>query len=346
MPVGLGLDVCGAEVLPEIHHRVLRMQQEAAGGVPGLARTPLAWNPLTFVAAIDRRGERHPVVLVGLVDDSLAIGSQEVARDLEVLGRQVREAVRRHLVGDVEHLLEVLHGDVLGLVGFTQELHGRALGCKDGCGEVVRLDPLAEVVAEITGVAVVEGEMAEGLQHDAAGLPHLQPSPIRDEDDPIAHVGDAARGTGHVPDPLNGEAAPFSQFGENPLADRTRAAVASCSQSPTRKGLDLGEVIVAVPHLSAQGVVGSAGPLGEIGTALITTAAWPVADGVPHRHQVFEGLVGHLRRRLQMAQTKCPIGRVALRPLKLDLEIGPPVGCFVIEQRRRRGAEGVGEFLQ
>ena len=74
----------------------------------------------------------------------------------------------------------------------AQELHGRALGCKDGCGEVVRLDPLAEVVAEIAGVAVVEGEMAEGLQHDTAGLPHFQPSPIRDEDDPIAHVGDAA----------------------------------------------------------------------------------------------------------------------------------------------------------
>ena len=34
MPVGLGLDVCGAEVLPEIHHRVLRLQQAAAGGVP------------------------------------------------------------------------------------------------------------------------------------------------------------------------------------------------------------------------------------------------------------------------------------------------------------------------
>ena len=63
--------------------------------------------------------------------------------------------------------------------------------------------------------------MAEGLQHDAAGLPHLQPSPIRDEDDPIAHIGDAARGAGHVPDPLDGEAAPFGQFGENPLADRT-----------------------------------------------------------------------------------------------------------------------------
>ena len=47
-----------------------------------------------------------------------------------------------------------------------------------------------------------------------------------------------------------------------------------------------------------------------------------------------------------MAQTKCLIGRVALRPLKLDLEIGPPVRCLVIEQRRRRGAEGVGEFLQ
>ena len=116
-----------------------------------------------------------------------------------------------------------------------------------------------------------------------------------------------------MPDPLNGEAAPFGQFGENPLADRTRAAVAGCSQSPTRKGLDLGEVIVAVPHLSAQGVVGSAGPLGKIGTPL-TTAAWPVADGVPHRHQVLEGLVGHLRRRLQMAQTKCLIGR-RLRPL-------------------------------
>ena len=193
MPVGLGLDVGRAEVLAEIHHRVLRMQQEAAGGVPRLARTPLARNPLTFVTAIDRRGERHPVVLVGLVDDSLAVGAQEVTGDLEVLGRQVREAVRRHLVGDVEHLLEVLHGDVLRRVGIAQKLHGRSLRGEHGRCEVVRLDPLPEVVAEIAGVAVIEGKMTEGLQHDAASLAHLQPSPIRDEDDPVAHVGDAAR---------------------------------------------------------------------------------------------------------------------------------------------------------
>ena len=107
MPVGLGLDIGGAEVFAEIHHGVLRMQQEAAGGVPGLARTPLARHPLTFVTAVYRRGKRYTVVLVGLVDDSLAVSSQEVARYFEMLGRQVREAVRRHLVGDVENLLEV-----------------------------------------------------------------------------------------------------------------------------------------------------------------------------------------------------------------------------------------------
>ncbi len=254
--------------------------------------------------------------------------------------------MRRHLVGDIEHLLEVLHGDVLRGVGIAQKLHGRSLRGEHGRCEIVRLDPLPEVVAEIAGVAVIEGEMTEGLQHDAASLAHLQPSPIRDKDDPVAHVGDAARGTRHVPDPLDGEAAPFGQFGENPLTDRTRAAVAGCSQSPTRKGLDLGEVIVAVPHLLAQGIVGGARPLGEIGTALVTATARPVADGVPHRHQVFEGFVGHLRRRLQVAETECLIRRVALRALKLNLEIGPPVGCLVIEQRRRRGAKGIGELLQ
>ena len=74
----------------------------------------------------------------------------------------------------------------------SQELHGRCLGGENGCGEIVRLDPLSQIVAEVCGVGVVEGEVAQRLQDDAASLPNLQPTPVGDENDLVATVRDTA----------------------------------------------------------------------------------------------------------------------------------------------------------
>ena len=104
-------------------------------------------------------------------------------------------------------------------------------------------------------------------------------------------------------------------------------------------------MIVAVAHLVTQRVVRRAGSLSEVGRAVARTRIVG-SDLFPKRDQMFECLIGHLRRWLQMPEPECLVGRLALGPLELDFKMRAPIGGGSFEQVSGRGVECVGEFLQ
>jgi len=162
-----------------------------------LSYEPNAWrvphfrqNPLAFddPGAVGREG--CPVVLVGLPDHSLVVGPEEMDRQPEVVGCEVREAVGRHLVGDVEDLFQVLRRDVALAPGGREELDRGPLRGQHRPREVVGLHPLTEELAEVLGVAVAQGEMPEGLQDHRPGGPRRHGVALVDVDATVLEVRD------------------------------------------------------------------------------------------------------------------------------------------------------------
>ena len=58
---------------------------------------------------------------------------------------------------------------------------------------------------------------------------------------------------------------------------------------------------------------------------------------------MFEDLVGHLRRRLDLREPQRLVVRLVLQSLEIDLELGPAVGRRRIEQVGGQHIEGIGE---
>ncbi len=162
------VDLGDAEVGAGRRVRVLVVRRVAVGGGEHLAARPLAAHPLPLDRAGGVGGEHDPVVLVGLVDHAARVVLHEVAGHVQVMGDEVGDPVRGHLVGDGEHVDQVLDGEVPAVLGGAQERHGGPLGYQHRGGEVVRLDPLAEEVGEVLGRVVSEQEVAEGLEDHRA----------------------------------------------------------------------------------------------------------------------------------------------------------------------------------
>ena len=173
--LGPRIDLGDAEVGAGRGVGVLAVRGEPVGG----AEHPPP-GPLTAHAAGPRSrpdgsaGKHHAVVLVGLVDDAALVVLHEVAGQAQVVGGQVGEPVRGHLVGHREHVHAGPRPQVPALLGAVEERRGRCLRHEDGRGEVVHLDPLPQEVGEVARHLVAEQEVAERLQHDRArriGMP-------------------------------------------------------------------------------------------------------------------------------------------------------------------------------
>ena len=142
----------GAPESPRYGLGVLVVQGVGVLRLESLTGTPPPAQPLTLDGAVDVRGKEYPVVFVGLPQKPFSVGPLEMDRQAEVMGYEIGEAVGRHLVRDVEHLAQVLHGDVLPCLGFGQDADHGSLGGQHGCCEIVGLHPLAYVSLEIGGV--------------------------------------------------------------------------------------------------------------------------------------------------------------------------------------------------
>ena len=164
----VGVNLGDAEVGARRRVRVLVVRRVAVGRGEHLPARPLAAHPLSLDRAGRVGGEHDPVVLVRLVDHAARVVLHEVAGHVQVMGDEVRDPVGGHLVGDGEHVDQVLDGKVAAVFRGVQERDGGPLGDQHRGGEVVRLHPLAEEVGEVLGRAVPEEEVAEGLQDDRA----------------------------------------------------------------------------------------------------------------------------------------------------------------------------------
>ena len=166
------VDLGDAEVGARRRVGVLVVRRVAVGRGEHLAARPLAAHPLALDRAGGVGGEDDPVVLVGLVDHAARVVLHEVAGHVQVMGDEVGDPVGGHLVGDGEHVDQVLDGEVAAVLRGAQERDGGLLGDQHRGGEVVRLDPLAQEVGEVARRVVAEQEVAECLQdHRARRVP-------------------------------------------------------------------------------------------------------------------------------------------------------------------------------
>ena len=164
--VGARVDLGDAEVGARRGVGVLAVRGEAVGGAEHLPPGPLPAQPLALDRARRVRREDHAVVLVGLVDDAARVVLHEVAGQVQVVGGEVGEPVRGHLVGHGEQVDQVLDREVPVLLGPVEDRCGRGFRHEDGGGEVVHLHPLPQEVGEVARHLVAEQEVAERLQHD------------------------------------------------------------------------------------------------------------------------------------------------------------------------------------
>jgi hypothetical protein len=86
-----------------------------------------------------------------------------VAGQAQVVGGEVGEPVRGHLVGHREQVHQVLDREVPALFRAVEQWRGRGLRHEDGRGKIVHLDPLPQEVGEVARHLVAEQEVAERL---------------------------------------------------------------------------------------------------------------------------------------------------------------------------------------
>ena len=225
--VALDFDVGDAPERPRHRLGVLIVQRIGVLGLEGLAGAPPSAQALAFDGAVDVGGEEDAIVFVRLPEEAFGVRSLEVHGDVEVPGDQVGQAVGRHLVGDVEALVEVLDRDVLAGLGVRQHLHHRLLGRQQGAREVVGLHPLAHVVLEVDRVVVAEGEVPQGLGDHRAGRAHpADEVALGHVDDPVPRsLIDRVDG-GQVLDPGDREPEIGGHVRQVALGHRTRSAIA------------------------------------------------------------------------------------------------------------------------
>jgi hypothetical protein len=295
------------------------MEGEGVLRAERLAGPPVATEPIALDGPVVVGGQRDTVVLVRLPDGPLHVGAEEVHGDAEVAGRKVRQAVRRHLVGDVEDLLQVLDRQVAAGLGLVEELDRRPFGSEHRCREVVRLDALAEVVGEIVGVGVTEGEVTERLQDHRARCPRGEFVPLAYVDDALTLVGDRSRRVRQVLHPCQPESEVTAEIDERALRDRPGPVIAHRRETVCGQALDVGEVVVASAHLVAQRDIGHTGQIARTLLALV-----PGLERLCQGDEVLEDLVGYAARRLDEGQVHRSVPAARLGALERHLELSPP----------------------
>ena len=218
---GVGVLVVRVEVVVLVEHD--------ARGPPAAAHLPLD-RP----EPIGR--EVHVVVLVRLRDRSRLVHLEEVHRDAEVHGREIREAVRGRLVRHRVRVAQVLDRDRAPALRLLQERHRMLFGHQQRSGQVVGLHALAQELGVARGLGVPEDAARQRLQHRGARVA-LRREPAREVQPAVLDVGDAAGGLRQVGHVVQREAEMGGDVGCRPLGERAtrvidRGAAASAPAPP------------------------------------------------------------------------------------------------------------------
>ena len=317
--VGPRIDLGHAEVGARRGVGVLAVRGEPVGGPEHLPPGPLTAQPLPLDRARRVRREDHAVVLVGLVDDAARVVLHEVAGQAQVVGGEVGEPVRGHLVGHREQVHQVLDREVPALFRAVEQRRGRGLRHEDGRGEVVHLYPLPQEVGEVAGHLVAEQEVAERLQDDRArriGADRF----LLDVDPVVAQVGQRADRPREILDVADGEAVMAHHRDQHALGQRA-SGVTDSAQRVGCLTLDDLEVVAPFPHGLTQRRVRGAGLLRRGGRLGLLGSQFG-----RHRDQMLEHVGGNARADLQLRQAKTPVRGIPLGFGYGDLELRPAAG--------------------
>src|SRR5699024_5068499 len=106
----------------------------------------------------------NPVVLVALIQGTIVFHAQEVQRDAEFNGGEVREPQRRRLVGDAERVPEILDRNISSFFPLRQVRQRRRTRDQARRGEVGDLQPLPKEVRIGGRLGVAENSVPNCLQ--------------------------------------------------------------------------------------------------------------------------------------------------------------------------------------
>ena len=189
------------------------------------------------------------VVLVRLHDRARGMHLQEVHGDVEVMGGEVREAVRGQLVGHRELVAQVLDRQLPLRLRGLQERARPVLGHEHRRGQVVHLHPLPQQLAVVRGLGHPQHVRGQCLQHGGARVGGVAPE--RQVDPHGRRVGDRACGVGEVRHGVQGEAELLGEQRDLAVGERS-AAVTDPGQQLARRLLEGGVVVARLGLLLAQ----------------------------------------------------------------------------------------------
>ena len=338
LPTLAGLDMGGAPVGAARLVRVLAVLAHPILAAEHPPRAPPAAHPLPLDRAERIGGEAHLVVLVRLEDRAGGVDLQEVHRDVQVLGGQVREAVRGHLIAHRELVPQVLHAQLPLRLRLPQEVQGTALGQQQRAGQIVRLHPLAQQLSEVRRLLLAQHMRGDRLQHRGARIRGGPPQ--RQVDPPVLRIGDRAGGVGQVGHRMEGEAELRGQQRHLPVGQRPAPVPDPREQVPGRL-LERGIVVARPGLLLAQLTVHPPRLLRGRGPLLMQSPQLPVQGEDRLDRGVGQGLAHR-----QLGQREGPVQRPRLRRRQRDLERRAMVRRLGIQQVVHRHLERPGDAAQ
>ena len=254
----------------------------------------------------------------------------EVDGQTEVLGRKVREPVGGGLVPDAEHVPQVLHRELPLPLGLGEHRHRRTLGQEDRRSEIVRIHALLEELAEVLRRPMAEhvrGETREQMRariEGGIGIGQVDP--------PVRGIGDRPGRGRQIGDVVEAEAELLRDRRRLPLGHRPRL-VAGEREQLGRLLLEIGEVVVLLPHRLPQLPIGPPGLLRGRRPPGEHLGELPLQADDRLERILRQGLDAHLR------QTERGVHRGGLIPLSLEFESLPAVDRRGVEELGDLGAE-------
>ncbi|MFC5122470.1 hypothetical protein ACFPRL_03115 [Pseudoclavibacter helvolus] len=315
------------------------VRAEAVFDVEDAPRAPLPAHELALDGPERVGGEAHAVVLVRLRDDAGLAHLEEVDRDAEVVGCEVREPVGGRLVAHAVGVAQILDGEGAALLGPGHELGRAVFRDEERAREVVRLHPLEEELCVVARGLVAEHVARDGLQDDRSRV-RIRRLGERHVDAPVSPVDHRAGGDGEVTHVVQRQPQMRRDIGCRALRERA-VVVPDAREQRGRPLLDLRVVVVPFAHGEAELRVRSPRLLRGRRPLRVDPRELAV-----ERQDRLDGLVAQRATDAKWLESKGKRDPPGLRPLELHLEGSSLRERGVGEQFVDRHAEEARKRLQ